>query len=236
MWKKAQETITITCEAPYVLDYCYLNPPTKTEVEIEPENFFNTKHLGICRFKVKPVSGIYTCGLNDRNGGEDIQTYYKVEAHDAPAKAVTSQVDAKYGKPLQLLVKSIFNHPISYCRFTNPNNKVHGVSDKFKMEGNYKFFGAGLSSGECGLQVQKVTDNDIGVWTCTFSVEDKEYSLQMVVSHSSFTALVFYSFTALVALTVILGLVFAFFSYRKEQRYRAMFIEAMKVSSLQLNN
>lgn len=215
----------ITCEAPHVLDYCYLNTPNKPETEIVPISFSNTKQLGICRFKIEPVSGIYSCGLNDVNGGEDIQTYYKVEVYETPAKAVTGNVEVKLGKQLKLLTKSIFNHPMSYCRFTNPSNEVHGVSDRFNMEGNYRYYGAGLTSGECGLEVKVVTDSEIGLWTCTFSVEGKEYSVQMVVSQTSFIAA--YVAIPIIILTVIAGAFIGLVVYRKQRERRARYTEAI---------
>lgn len=186
IWKKSSETIQITCEAPHELDYCYLETPLETEKdkEIQPIKFSNTKSLGICRFVVEPVSGTYSCGVNDINGGEDIQTYYKVQVYSAPAKAVAEQVEVKLGKPVSLLVKSIFKHPMLYCRFRRPSGEVHGMSKTFNMEGSYRFAGLGLTKGECGIEIIQISKSDLGVWTSTFFIEGKEYSVDILVTQS----------------------------------------------------
>lgn len=161
-----------------------METPERNDKEPQPDAFLSTKYLGICRFTVEPVTGIYACGINDVNGGEDIQTYYKVEVYNTPAKAMTPQVEVKFGKPAKLLVKSIFNHPMAYCRFTNPNREVHGVSERFTMEGKYRYYGSGLISGECGIEILATTKDEVGIWSCTFSTEGQEYKVDMVISHS----------------------------------------------------
>lgn len=218
MWKKANETIEIICEVPHVIDYCYLNTPDGTEHDIEPWRFAKTKYLGICRFIVEPVTGLYSCGVNDVNGGEDIQTYYQVEVFKVPAKVMTTVVVANANFSPRLLVKSMFNHSIEYCRFVNPAGEVHGVSEKFKQNGKYSYYGNGLISGECGLEIKKVTDAELGTWTCIFSLADQEFQLGFTVESPGFT--VAYVAIPLIAFTVIFAVLIGMFILRKQQRER----------------
>lgn len=137
----------------------------------------------MCRFIInEPISGLYVCGVNSIYGGEDIQTYYDVKVYDVPVKASTSFVQGAKGKLIDLMIKTIFDYPINYCRFMMPNGQVHGVSERFNMTGALRFYGKGLQYGECGIQIVKVTDDDFGVWKVTFQVEEKEYSVELVLT------------------------------------------------------
>lgn len=131
------------------------------------------------------VEGLYACGVNSVNGGQDIQTYYKVRIYKIPAKADNSHLEVKKGYGAKLLSKALFGHQMSYCRFTTPNGEVHGMSDRFTMDGNLRYYGAGLRRGDCGLEVVKVDLSHFGIWKNTFMVDDKEYTIEFVISEKS---------------------------------------------------
>lgn len=186
-WKGSFSSLTIDCEVPYQIDYCYLSTPEFPDHEnftsLKPDKFSNTKYLGICRFVInQPISGLYVCGVNNIDGGEDIQTYYRVKVYEVPVKTSTALVQGAKGQLLDLMVKTIFDYPMAYCRFMKPNGQVHGVSERFNLSGGMKFFGKGLQYGECGVQIVTITEDDFGVWKATVQVEDKEYNIEMVVT------------------------------------------------------
>uniref|UniRef100_A0A336MRI0 CSON003013 protein n=1 Tax=Culicoides sonorensis TaxID=179676 RepID=A0A336MRI0_CULSO len=223
IWQNNVNALTIDCEVPFPIDYCYLSTPDFPDNEnytsLIPDQFFKSKFLGICRFTIKnPISGTYVCGVNNIDGGEDIQTYYQVKVFQVPAHSSFSQVTSGKGKSIDILVKTIFNYPIGYCRFMMPNGQIHGVSDKFRMEGNLRYYGKGLKYGECGVQVLKVTDEYYGVWKATIQVEGKEYHLEVVVTNPSGfrTAYVAGPILAVVAIS---GIVLAYMVYQKRSRH-----------------
>lgn len=182
-------TFKIECSVPHEIDYCYIQTPDAPGITwdpITPDSFSSTKDLGLCRFTVKQlVSGLYTCGVNDIHGGEDIQTYYQVKVFTVPAQADEPYLIGDHGKTTKMLVKALFNQPMSFCRFVTPNGEVHGVSERFNMTGNLQYYGTGLGTGQCGLSVQKVDDNHFGVWKSIFKIDGHEYTIQIVVSESS---------------------------------------------------
>lgn len=190
IWNGKSSSLTIECEVPHQIDYCYLSTPDFPDnsnfSSLTPDKFFNTKYLGICRFVIKqPLSGLYVCGVNNINGGEDIQTYYRVKVYEIPVQTSTSLVLGAKGQVIDLMVKTIFDYPMAYCRFMMPNGQVHGVSERFNMTGDLKFYGKGLKYGECGIQIVARNDDDFGVWKATVQVEGKEYHVEMVITKKS---------------------------------------------------
>ncbi|XP_063701375.1 uncharacterized protein LOC134831550 [Culicoides brevitarsis] len=223
-WKGKTGSLEITCEVPYPIDYCYLTTPdfpdNKNFTSLTPDKFFKTKYLGICRFVIKqPISGLYVCGVNNINGGEDIQTYYHVKSYEVPVKTSTSLVQGSRGQIIDLMVKTIFDYPMSYCRFMMPNGQVHGVSERFNMTGALRFYGKGLQYGECGIQILKIKESDFGLWKATFKVENKEYSIEMVLSkEAGFTTA--YVAGPILAVIAIGGGIFGYFIYTKRSSRR----------------
>lgn len=102
--------------------------------------------------------------------------------YDVPVQTSTSLVQGSKGQLIDMMVKTIFDLPMAYCRLQMPNGQVHGVSERFNMSGGLQFYGKGLQYGECGIQIVNVNDNDFGVWKATFQVEEKEYSIEMVLT------------------------------------------------------
>lgn len=91
-----------TCEVPYEISYCYLQPPKRIENKFLPLKFEQTKYLGklciqftahsfnsffslfqgICQFEVlnftSSHSGNWVCGINSNSGSSDILKYSNV--------------------------------------------------------------------------------------------------------------------------------------------------------------
>lgn len=187
-WKKRMySNLIIECEVPYEIDYCYLSTPdfpnNENFTSLKPKEFFRSKSLGICRFDIpEPLSGLYVCGVNSIYGGEDIQTYYQVKVYEVPVKTSSSFVQGGKGQLIDMMVKTIFDLPITYCRFMMPNGQIHGVSERFNMSGPIKYYGKGLQYGECGIQILRIKDDDFGLWKATFQIGNDEYTVDMVLT------------------------------------------------------
>lgn len=213
----------IECKVPYPIEYCYLQPPEDPSVtwkSFVPKSFASTKNHGTCLFEVNQfVSGTYVCGVNSIIGGQDIQTYYNVKIFTQPLQAVAESVSCKVGTTATLLGRTLFGNPIEYCYFTTPNGELIGVSERFATEGNFHFYGKGLSWGECGLNITKVADQHIGRWKSTMKVDGTEYHLHFVLTQSGGYQVAYVAAPILAAI-IIGALIGTYVMYKKKQTAR----------------
>jgi hypothetical protein len=180
----------ISCEAPYEISYCYLQPPMGefNDTDFVPVNFQNTRYLGQCRFNVVNItSGQWVCGMNDQFNGEDRLTYHQVLVHDQPAQVMVEKLAADRGDSVKLLCKTVMQQPMKFCRFVNPSGVVYGLSSATvsQADSRYHYFGGGLGEGECGIEIDNVQIQDFGRWACTFQIESKEHTLMMELERES---------------------------------------------------
>lgn len=174
-------TTELSCEATYPIDYCYLSGPQGGN--FAPESFDRLKTLGICQFKVLNITaGMWACGFNDANGGEDRMSYFDLKVYEQPGKTITPQTKASKGdEGKRLLCKTILELPIEICRFVSPNGEVHGLSESI-VPGDgtrFRYFGEGLRAGECGMEITEVEREDFGWWKCAIKVQGKDYAIGM---------------------------------------------------------
>ncbi|XP_053679220.1 uncharacterized protein LOC128730213 [Anopheles nili] len=207
----------ISCEVPYALNYCYLSGPTGGDYA--PQRFDRLKSLGICRFEVTNItSGMWACGINDPDGAQDRLTYYNVSVYQQPGRTVSGQLTASTGdREQRLLCRTILNLPISICRFVDPSGEVHGLSDMRKpsTDARYRYHGAGLREGDCGLEIVELQEKDFGRWKCLFKVRDREYELSMDIVEEAMSVGTIIAIS--IGATTALGII-GFFAYRKMNR------------------
>lgn len=185
--EKTAQLQIITCEVPYPIDYCYLQSPSSYNSTFALKEFGKMKNYGQCKFEVNDiVSGIWICGTNGLNGGEDVVKYYDYRVYYQPAHVLDQNVAVSRGDDVNLMCKSIFEFPMQYCRFTTPENKIHSIHSSsigaFK-DGmpHFSYHGAGLKAGECGITIHGTTQSDFGQWKCSFKIMNNEYTLEMTV-------------------------------------------------------
>lgn len=55
-----------------------------------------------------------------------------------------------------------------YCWFRDPSGHKITLSDRGRAKPTdaHKYFGLGISLGECGITIMKASHNDSGTWTC----------------------------------------------------------------------
>ncbi|XP_049547634.1 uncharacterized protein LOC125958385 isoform X1 [Anopheles darlingi] len=208
----------LTCEVPYALQYCYLSGPTTGDYA--PQRFDYLKSLGQCRFDVANITaGTWACGINDEHGAEDHLTYYDVRVYEQPARVVTGgTVTASIGdRKERLLCKTILDLPIDLCRFLDPAGEVHGLSDMMKpsSESRFRYHGAGLREGECGLEIAELEEKDFGRWKCLLKVRNREYEIPMDVVEEALSVGAIVGI-CLAGTIVLMGI--GFFVYRRMNR------------------
>uniref|UniRef100_A0A182RTJ9 Ig-like domain-containing protein n=1 Tax=Anopheles funestus TaxID=62324 RepID=A0A182RTJ9_ANOFN len=215
--RSSSAPVTLSCEVPYAIEYCYLSGPTGSDYA--PQRFDRFKSLGICRFEVVNItSGVWACGINDLDGAQDHLTYYNVSVYQQPGKTVTRQLTASTGDSEQrLLCRTILDLPIDICRFVDPYGEVHGVSNQMKpsVDARYRYYGKGLREGECGLEIVELRERDIGWWKCLFKVRGQEYEISMEIVEEAMSVGAIIGIS--IAATVVLGIV-GVFAYRKLNR------------------
>lgn len=211
----ATTTTELSCEAPYAIEYCYLTGPLGGNYV--PERFDRLKTLGICNFRVSNItSGIWACGFNDESGGEDRLNYFNVNVYKQPGKAVTPEIKASKGdENKRMLCRTILDLTIEICRFISPSGEVHALSENFvpSEESRFRYHGAGLREGECGVEISEVERADFGRWKCAIKVQGKDYAIEMDLIEEviSTTMIVVISIVA----TVVACAVGGFFAYKK---------------------
>uniref|UniRef100_A0AAG5DLP3 Uncharacterized protein n=1 Tax=Anopheles atroparvus TaxID=41427 RepID=A0AAG5DLP3_ANOAO len=207
----------LSCEVPYALQYCYLSGPAGGD--FAPQRFDRLKPLGVCQFQVDNItSGMWACGINDANGAEDHLTYYNVSVYQQPGRAVVGQLTGNAGdREQRLLCKTILDLPIDICRFVDPSGEVHGLSDKMKPSAgaHYRYHGAGLREGECGLEIVELQERDFGRWKCLFKVQNREYEIPLDVVEEAMSVGVIVAIC--LSVTIVLAIV-GFIAYRKLNR------------------
>ncbi|KFB47481.1 hypothetical protein ZHAS_00015433 [Anopheles sinensis] len=207
----------LSCSVPYALQYCYLSGPTGGD--FAPQRFDRLKSLGVCQFEVTNITtGMWACGINDLNGAEDHLTYYNVSVYQQPGRAVIGQLTASAGdREQRLLCKTILELPIDICRFVDPSGEVHGLSDMMKpsAEAHYRYHGAGLREGECGLEIVELEERDFGRWKCLFKVQNREYEIPLDVVEEAMSVGVIIAIS--ISATIVLAIV-GFIAYRKLNR------------------
>ncbi|XP_065083060.1 uncharacterized protein LOC135705317 isoform X2 [Ochlerotatus camptorhynchus] len=180
--RSASTTMTeLSCETSHPIDYCYLTGPQGGNYA--PDSFDRLKTLGFCQFQVSNItSGLWACGFNDANGGEDRMSYFDVKVYGQPGKAIPSQIKASKGdESKRMLCKTILELPIEICRFVSPSGGVHGLSENVVPgDGSrFRYYGEGLRAGECGMEITEVEREDFGWWTCAIKVQGKDYTIGM---------------------------------------------------------
>ncbi|XP_058454601.1 uncharacterized protein LOC131432384 isoform X2 [Malaya genurostris] len=180
----SQSTTTeLSCEVSYPIDYCYLSGPNGGNYV--PSRFDNLKTLGICLFNVVNITtGKWACGINDRIGDEDRMIYFDVEVYDQPGETITPLITGSAGdEDVKLLCRTILDMPIEICRFVSPSGEVHGLSENIVPNdvSRFRYYGKGLRTGECGMEIMALKQEDFGQWKCLIKVKNKDYAINFDV-------------------------------------------------------
>ncbi|XP_052873172.1 uncharacterized protein LOC128278481 [Anopheles cruzii] len=208
----------LTCEVPYALQYCYLSGPSIGDYT--PQKFDYLRSLGHCRFEVTNItSGMWACGINDEHGAEDHLTYYDVKVYQQPARSVTGpSITASSGDQQQrLLCKTILELPIGLCRFQDPAGEVHGLSDMMNPSNasRFRYHGAGLREGDCGLEIAELKEQDFGRWKCLLKVKNREYEIPIDIIEEAMSVGAILAIA--ISVTIVLAVI-GFFIYRRINR------------------
>ncbi|XP_073825271.1 fasciclin 3 isoform X2 [Musca autumnalis] len=80
------------------------------------------------------------------------------------------------GDPTELLCRYA-HHSINYCRIEIPGEpKVFNLSPEWNKTPGFTYFGRGLQSGECGVNIARVKAINNGQVKCNLGVEGEEFS------------------------------------------------------------
>ncbi|XP_037958936.1 fasciclin-3 [Teleopsis dalmanni] len=95
----------------------------------------------------------------------DTLTYGQVNVE--PNTALLNQ-----GDPTELLCR--YGRSINYCRFEIPGEKVLNLSPEWIKSDNFRYYGGGLASGQCGVSIKSVKAINNGQVKCSLGVEGEE--------------------------------------------------------------
>lgn len=79
---------------------------------------------------------------------------------------------------------------LKYCRFNRPDNiGINLIKNNQTINGKYSYAGRGFEAGECGLHINNVDVEDIGLWKCSASVDNvintEEHSDEIMLQEES---------------------------------------------------
>jgi hypothetical protein len=180
----------LECNVPYSISYCYLLTPPEfnTTDKIRLVDFQYTKYMGKCLIQVKNIqSGTYTCGVNGENESENYQKSFDVRVYNVPLQFdLQMETEFFHGDTIHLMCKTLFNMPISYCRYKIPNGKIYDISNDMNLSHGQRFsyYGSGLINGECGIIIRSAEKLDFGEYECTIKIKnmDQEFSEKLFVA------------------------------------------------------
>ncbi|XP_049858863.1 uncharacterized protein LOC126353808 isoform X2 [Schistocerca gregaria] len=167
--------LEVSCQANISLAYCWMRHPSGSQIVPEQED--DLLSVGMCKISVESTnysdSGIWECHMGGTySAGDEIVISRSVSISGTRLSAEENSLLVSPGVTAYITCLSVpQGSSLSYCRFIRPDGTnipaIPGV-----MEEKYIYYGDGLESGICGLQINNLQNEDIGKWTCAAELQD----------------------------------------------------------------
>ncbi|XP_049808709.1 uncharacterized protein LOC126251979 [Schistocerca nitens] len=157
---KIGDNVDLDCNETGAL-YCTFVPPNSNNKLLGP---------GPCTLTLDHVTareaGMWTCYVGIKNMSKEFKKTIELVLEDETESVGWEKSDWQAGAvDLYCNVK----RTLEYCRFVKPSGESFRVAEGLGISGLI-YYGKGLQSGDCGITVSAMSEEDFGTWRCILGV------------------------------------------------------------------